>query len=100
MEHLDETVAEQMKQTPMYQGYQRIAPRPQTGRFCAKKLGVMFQETIMTGRVKLSRIKVPVLLVFGDADAVRTAMPWSSSNCWAEGKKDGGWDGSGMSRHG
>jgi len=46
MEHLDESVAEQMKQTPMYQGYQRIAPRPQDCPVLCKKLGVMFRNNI------------------------------------------------------
>jgi pimeloyl-ACP methyl ester carboxylesterase len=43
------------------------------------------------------RIKVPVLLVFGDADAVRTAHAVEFFELLGGGKKDGGWDGSGMS---
>src|SRR5947207_7253288 len=41
MEHLDETVAEHMKHTPIYQGYQRIAPRPQDWPALCKRLGVI-----------------------------------------------------------
>ena len=96
MEHLDETVAEQMKQTPMYQGYQRIAPRPQDWPVLCKKLGVMFRNNYDWAS-EVSRIKVPVLLVFGDADAVRTAHAVEFFELLGGGTKDGGWDGSGMS---
>jgi pimeloyl-ACP methyl ester carboxylesterase len=96
MEHLDESVAEQMKQTPMYQGYQRIAPRPQDWPVLCKKLGVMFRNNY-DWTSEVSRIKVPVLLVFGDADAVRTAHAVEFFELLGGGKKDGGWDGSGMS---
>jgi pimeloyl-ACP methyl ester carboxylesterase len=44
-----------------------------------------------------SRIKVPVLLLFGDADAVRTAHAVEFFELLGGGKKDGGCDGSGMS---
>jgi len=96
MEHLDESVAEQMKQTPMYQGYQRIAPRPQDWPVLCKKLGVMFRNNY-DWTSEVSRIKVPVLLVFGDADAVRTAHAVEFFELMGGGKKDGGWDKSGMS---
>lgn len=46
MEHLDESVAEQMKQTPMYQGYQRIAPRPQRLARAVQKTGCPVQEEL------------------------------------------------------
>lgn len=45
----------------------------------------------------MSRIKVPVLLVFGDADAVRMAHAVEFFELLGGGKKDGSWDGSGMS---
>jgi len=92
MAHLDESVAEQMKQTPMYQGYQRIAPRPQDWPVLCKKLGVMFRNNY-DWTSEASRIKVPVLLVFGDADAVRTAHAAEFFELLGGGKKDGGWDG-------
>jgi pimeloyl-ACP methyl ester carboxylesterase len=96
MEHLDESVAEQMKQTPMYQGYQRVAPRPQDWPVLCKKLGVMFRNNY-DWTSEVSRVKVPVLLVFGDADAVRTAHAVEFFVLLGGGKRDGGWDGSGMS---
>jgi pimeloyl-ACP methyl ester carboxylesterase len=96
MEQLDQSVAEQMKQTPMYQGYQRIATRPQDWPVLCKKLGLMFRNNY-DWTSEASRIKVPVLLMFGDADAVRTAHAVEFFELLGGGKKDGGWDRSGMS---
>jgi hypothetical protein len=40
---------------------------------------------------------VPALLVFGDADAVRTAHAVQFFELLGGGTKDGGWDGAGIS---
>ena len=40
---------------------------------------------------------MPTLLVYGDADAVRTAHAVQFFGLLGGGKKDGGWDGSGIS---
>ncbi len=45
----------------------------------------------------VSRIKAPTLLLFGDADAVPPAHAVQFFELFGGGKKDGGWDGSGMS---
>jgi len=49
----------------------------------------------MTGQRTLQRLSCR--LVFGDADAVRTAHVVQFFELLGGGKKDGGWDGSGMS---
>ena len=46
---------------------------------------------------EVAAIKAPTLLVFGDADAVRTAHAVEFFELLGGGKKDGGWDGSGVS---
>jgi len=45
----------------------------------------------------VATIKLPTLLVFGDADAVRTAHAVQLFELLGGGKRDAGWDGSGMS---
>jgi hypothetical protein len=40
---------------------------------------------------------MPALLIYGDADAVRTAHAVQFFDLLGGGKKDGGWDGSGIS---
>ena len=45
----------------------------------------------------VATIKAPTLIVIGDADSVRTAHAVEFFEVLGGGKKDGGWDGSGMS---
>jgi len=47
--------------------------------------------------VELAATRMPTLLVFGDADAVLTAHAVEFFELLGGGKKDGGWDGSGIS---
>ena len=88
--------AASMKQTPMYQLYAHIAPRPEDWPVLHTKLGEMFGKDYDWSQ-DVPAIKAPTLLVFGDADAVRTAHAVQFFEFLGGGKKDGGWDGSGLS---
>jgi len=88
--------AEPMKQTPMYQLYARVAPKPADWPVLLTKLGEMLRKDYDWSN-DVATIKVPTLLVFGDSDAVRTAHAVQLFELLGGGKKDGGWDGSGMS---
>jgi pimeloyl-ACP methyl ester carboxylesterase len=93
---LNAQAAEQMKHTPFYEEYARVAPRPQDWPILCTKLGDMFrQDYDWSGEVK--QIMSPVLLVFGDADAVRTSSAVQFFELLGGGQRDGGWNGSGMS---
>jgi esterase/lipase len=70
--HLDAQAAAQMKQTPFYQTYAHIAPHPQDWPILCTKLGTMFRQDYDWSS-DVAKIRMPVLLVFGDADAVRTS---------------------------
>ncbi len=96
MSQLDTQTAEQMKQTPMYQSYVRVAPRPQDWPVLCTKLGMMFRQDY-DWSADVAKIKSPVLLTFGDADAVRTANAVQFFELLGGGQRDGGWDQSGMS---
>jgi len=93
---LNPQTAEQMKQTPIYQSYAKIAPRPQDWPVLCSKLGNMFRQDY-DWSVNVAKIKLPVLLVFGDADAVSTASAVQFFELLGGGQRDGGWDASGMS---
>lgn len=87
--------AEAMKQSPMYQMYARIAPRPQDWPVLFSKLGEMLRRDYdWTEEVK--KIKVPVMVVVGDADSVRPAHAVEFFELLGGGKEDAGWDGSKM----
>jgi len=88
--------ARAMTQTPMYQLYAHIAPRPEDWPVLHTKLGEMFRKAYDWSK-EVPAIKAPTLLVFGDADAVRTAHAVQFFELLGGGKKDGGWDGSGRS---
>jgi pimeloyl-ACP methyl ester carboxylesterase len=96
MSGLNASASQQMKQTPMYQGYARLAPRPEDWPILCVKLGTMFSQDYDWSN-EVSKIRQPVLLAFGDADAVRTAHAVQFFELLGGGKRDGGWDGSGMS---
>ena len=88
--------AELMKQTPMLPALCRIAPKPEDWPVLLTKLGELLKKNYDWSR-EVAAIKAPTLLVFGDADAVRTAHAVQFFELLGGGKKDGGWDGSGMS---
>ena len=96
MSQLNANAAQQMKQTPMYQTYARVAPRSEDWPVLCTKLGFMFREDYDWSN-DVPKIQAPVLLAFGDADSVRTAHAVQFFELLGGGRKDGGWDGSGVS---
>ena len=92
----DPAKVEQMKQSPMYQAYANIAPRPEDWGVLFKKLGEVLSKDYDWSK-EVAEIKSPTLLVVGDADAVRPAHAVEFFELLGGGKKDAGWDGSGMS---
>ncbi len=87
---------EQMKQSPMYQSYARIAPRPEDWSVLFTKLGELLGRDYDWSK-EVASIKAPTLLVFGDADAISPAHAAQFFELLGGGKRDGGWDGSGVS---
>jgi pimeloyl-ACP methyl ester carboxylesterase len=88
--------ARAMTQTPMYQLYAHIAPRPEDWPVLHTKLGELFRKEYDWSK-DVPAIKAPTLLVFGDADAVRTQHAVQFFELLGGGKRDGGWDRSGIS---
>ncbi len=90
-----ENNAEPMKQTPMYELYSRIAPRPSDWPILFKKLGDLLRRDYDWSE-EVKRIKSPTMIVVGDADSVRTSQAVEFFELLGGGKADGGWDGSGV----
>ena len=97
MAQVSAAAAEPMKQTPMYQLYARIAPKPEDWPVLLTKMGALLKQDYDWSK-EVAAIRTPTLLVFGDADAVRTAHAVQFFELLGGGKKDGGWDGSGMAQ--
>ena len=88
--------AEPMKQTPMYQLYASIAPKPENWPVLLTKLGQLLRQDYDWSK-DVAAIKAPTLIVVGDANSVRTAHAVQFFELLGGGKADAGWDGSGMS---
>jgi len=88
--------AEAMKQSPIYQTYARIAPKPADWPGLLTKMGELLRQDYDWSK-EVAAIKAPTMLVFADADAVRTAHAVQFFELLGGGKKDAGWDGAGMS---
>jgi pimeloyl-ACP methyl ester carboxylesterase len=86
--------SETFERSPMYQSYKRIAPRPEDWPLLVGKLGEMFRKDYDWSK-DVREIRLPVLLVFGDADAVRTEHAVQFFELLGGGKQDGA--GSGIS---
>jgi pimeloyl-ACP methyl ester carboxylesterase len=94
MAQMSAQAAEPMKQTPIYQLYSAIAPRPQDWPVLLDKMGELLKRDYDWSSA-VSALEMPVLLVAGDADAVRLAHVVEFFGLLGGGQRDAGWDGSG-----
>ena len=86
--------AEGMKQTPMYQMYASLAPRPQDWARLLGKIGdAMKVDFDFSDQIK--GIKARTLIVAGDADIFPPAHAVEMFALLGGGQRDPGWDGSG-----
>ncbi len=92
------TLVEQMKQTPMYQEYARIAPQPEDWPVLIAKTGTLHQQNY-DWSAEVVALRMPVMIVVGDADSVRTAHAVEFFELLGGGKRDAGWDSSGLSEN-
>ena len=86
--------AEFMKDTPMYQLYQRVAPRPEDfGRLLGKIGESMAKEFDFSDEVR--GLQVPTLIACGDADMAPPSHYVEIFGLLGGGQRDGGWMGEG-----
>jgi pimeloyl-ACP methyl ester carboxylesterase len=95
MGQLGPEAAEPMKQTPMYQLYAGVAPRPEDWPELLTKLGRLLGQDYDWSE-EVSAIEAPTIIVVGDADSVRTAHAVEFFELLGDGKADAGWDRSEM----
>jgi len=86
--------ADFMKDTPMYQNYQRVAPRPQDFPRLLDKIGqAMAKDFDYTEEVR--GLRVPTLIVAGDGDMAPPSHYVEVFKLLGGGLRDGGWMGEG-----
>jgi pimeloyl-ACP methyl ester carboxylesterase len=86
--------AEFMKQTPMYQLYASIAPRPEDFPRLLGKIGDMMKVDFDYSK-EIAGIKAPTMIVAGDSEMFPPSHAAEFFGLLGGGKRDGGWDGSG-----
>jgi pimeloyl-ACP methyl ester carboxylesterase len=86
--------AESMKQTPMYELYSRLAPRPQDFPLLLDKIGAAMKADFDFSK-QIASVEAATLIVAGDADMFPPAHAVEMFGLLGGGQRDGGWDGSG-----
>lgn len=97
MAQMGPEIAEPMKQTPMYKVYAEVAPRPDDWSKMLSKIGDMMRREYDWSSSVIA-LKMPVLVVIGDGDSVRTSHAVEFFELLGGGKVDGAWDKSGLSK--
>lgn len=90
-EQLNAGAAESLKQTPIYQSYAAIAPKPQDFPKLVDQIGQMMKKPY-DWSVEVSRLKMPVMLVYGDGDMIRPEHIVKFYELLGGGQKDAGWN--------
>lgn len=88
-----------MKETPMYQLYQRVAPRPEDFGRLLDKIGEMMKEDYDYSE-EFRSLRVPTLLAASDADQAPPSHYADMFRLLDGGLRDGGWMGENRPRGG
>lgn len=96
MGQMNSSAAVFMKETPMYQSYVGAAPKPENFPLLCDKMGDLLRQDY-DWSADIAALKIPTLIIMGDADSVSPAHAVEFFNLLGGGKMDAGWDGAGMS---
>lgn len=92
-DQLGEQLAEQMRSTPAYELYARVAPRLQDWPVLWARSGELLRRDY-DWSAEVAALTAPTMLVFADADSVRTAHMVEFFGLLGGGHRDADWDGS------
>lgn len=92
--YVNESAAEFMKQTPMYELYSSLAPRPEDFPRLLGKIGEAMKLDFDFSR-DIAGIEATTLIVAADGDIFPPAHAVEMFGLLGGGKRDSGWDGSG-----
>ncbi len=95
MSAMNAEAAQAMIGSPMQQAYANVAPRPADWPVLVEKTGQLLRQEY-DWSANVAALKNPTLLIFGDADSVRPEHTVEMFQLLGGGKRDAGWDGSGM----
>jgi pimeloyl-ACP methyl ester carboxylesterase len=87
---MNASMAEGMKDTPIYKSYAAIAPRPQDFPKLLDRMGE-YMRTPYDWSADVKKLTMPVMLVYGDSDMVRLDHITKFYQLLGGGLKDAGW---------
>src|SRR4026207_1063249 len=93
-EQVGASAAEFMKDTPMYQTYQRLAPRPEDFGKLLDKVGAGMAKDFDYSD-EMRGLQVPTMIVCADADMAPPSHYVETFKLLDGGLRDGGWMGEG-----
>ncbi len=96
MKTMNAQAAQALMGTPIYQAYVNTAPRPEDWTRLVTKTGQLIGQDYDWSE-GVSKLKMPTMIIVGDADAVRPTHAVEFFALLGGGQKDAGWDGAGMS---
>jgi len=84
-------IAPTMQRTPLYDTYKAVAPNPGDFPRLLDAMGDFMRQTY-DWSADVSRLKMPVFLIFGDADSIRPAHQVKFYELLGGGLRDAGWN--------
>ena len=91
-------MAEIMKNTPMYKSYMAVAPKPEDFPKLLDRMGE-FMRTPYDWSEDVKKLKMPVMLIYGDSDMFRLEHVVEFYHLLGGGLKDAGWQREHMSQN-
>ena len=91
-------MAEQMKGTPMYQSYRKVAPSPEEFPRLLDQMGAWMRQSY-DWSTDVKKLTMPVMLVYADSDMYRPEHIVEFYQLLGGGLKDAGWNREHMSRN-
>jgi pimeloyl-ACP methyl ester carboxylesterase len=95
---LGAAAAPMMKETPMYQAYAAVAPKPEDFPKLLDQMGA-YMRAPYDWSADVSKLTMPVMLVYGDSDMFRPEHEVRFYQLLGGGLKDAGWGRENMSRN-
>src|SRR4030088_150002 len=98
MDAMGPETAEPLKHSPMYEAYQRIAPRLEDWPVLVTQLTTALKIDY-DWSADVAKLPMPVMVVVGDADGLPPSHAVEFFGLLGGGKRDANWDRAGMTQH-
>jgi pimeloyl-ACP methyl ester carboxylesterase len=98
MDAMGPETADFLRQSPMFEAYQRIAPRVEDWPILVRQV-VEVVKIDYDWSAEIPSLSMPVMLVIGDADGLPPSQAVEFFGLLGGGQRDANWDRSGMTQH-